>query len=109
LALRLIEAFVSANDRAAAAESIGPDAIAVWSEPLSGDRVLVRALMQSAQVEAATDRLKERFPDRDEFRIVVIPVEAAIPDPPESRLSGNSPALYRRYRMGLGINSLRCW
>jgi uncharacterized hydrophobic protein (TIGR00341 family) len=82
LALRLIEAFVSAQDRAAAAESIGPDTIAIWYEPLSGERLLVRALVQSAQVEAVTDRLKERFPDREEFRIVVIPVEAAIPAPP---------------------------
>jgi uncharacterized hydrophobic protein (TIGR00341 family) len=82
LALRLIEAYVSSEDRAAAAESIGPDAIAIWYEPLSGERLLVRALVQSAQVEAVTDRLKERFPDREEFRILVIPVEASIPAPP---------------------------
>jgi uncharacterized hydrophobic protein (TIGR00341 family) len=82
LALRLVEAFVTAEDRAAAAEAIGPDAIAIWYEPLAGDRLLVRALVQSAQVEGATDRLKERFPDREEFRVVVVPVEAAIPAPP---------------------------
>lgn len=80
--LRLLEAFVSGDDRTAAAESIGRDAIAVWHEALSGDRVLVRALMQSAQVEAATDRFKARFIDREDVRVVVIPVEAAIPTPP---------------------------
>jgi uncharacterized hydrophobic protein (TIGR00341 family) len=83
LALRLLEAFIAAEDRAAAAESLGPDAIGVWYESLSGDRVLVRALVQSAQVEAATDRFKERFSAREDFRIVVVPVEAAIPAPAE--------------------------
>jgi uncharacterized hydrophobic protein (TIGR00341 family) len=82
LALRLIEVFVSAEDRTAAAESIGSDAIAIWYEPLSGERLVVRALLQSAQVEAVTDRLKERLSARGDFRILVIPVEASIPAPP---------------------------
>lgn len=82
MALRLIETIVSAPERAAAAEVIGPDAIAIWYQELTGGQVLIRSLVQAEQVEGITDRLEQKFLASEQFRVLVIPVEATIPRPP---------------------------
>jgi uncharacterized hydrophobic protein (TIGR00341 family) len=85
MALRQIETFVPTDRRAVAAEAIGTDVIAVWYEPLMGNQVLIRALVQAEHVEAITDRLEKKFSAVEGFRVVVLPAEATIPRPPEEK------------------------
>lgn len=58
-------------------------ALDVWSDPVSDGRRRLRFLVDSDQVEALVESLEERFGGGDGFRIMILPVEAALPRPEE--------------------------
>ena len=51
----------------------------VWSDRISESRTLVRVLLPTEETEAVLDALDKRFSYLDDFRIILLPVKAAIP------------------------------
>jgi uncharacterized hydrophobic protein (TIGR00341 family) len=85
MSLRLIELTVSsavADRMPAVLESL--DVIEHWREPTLENRVLVRILVATDKSEAVLDVLERQFTGTDAFRVILLPVEATIPRPPES-------------------------
>lgn len=78
--MRLLEIVVP-GERRETAESILEEAATVyhWSEPLSGDRVLLAALVTKENVETLMDSLESQFGSAEGFRLVLLPVEATLP------------------------------
>jgi uncharacterized hydrophobic protein (TIGR00341 family) len=54
-----------------------------WDETLNDDRSLVRILVDSSDVEKLVDAFVERFVGVEEFRVMLLPVEATLPRPEE--------------------------
>jgi len=52
-----------------------------WDEVLNDDKSLVRMLVDSSDVEKLVDDLVDRFAGVEEFRVMLLPVEATIPRP----------------------------
>ncbi|HRX79575.1 MAG TPA: TIGR00341 family protein, partial [Pirellulaceae bacterium] len=55
-----------------------------WDDRLEGDLILVRVLVRAEQAESMLDELEDRYSDVDGFRVMILPVEATLPRPPES-------------------------
>lgn len=82
MALRLIESIVP-NESLSVFDSL-PDYgkfIGRWDESLNGEKSLVRMLVDSSDVEKLVDALIERFNGVEEFRVMLLPVEATLPRP----------------------------
>jgi uncharacterized hydrophobic protein (TIGR00341 family) len=79
--LRLLEAVVpsSADVRGLLSES---PVIDIWNPPTDGERAVVRILLEAGHTERVSDVLTQAFGSLDEFRLVVLPVEATIPPVP---------------------------
>jgi uncharacterized hydrophobic protein (TIGR00341 family) len=84
MSLRLIELTVaeSVEDRLPDALE-GVDVLEHWREPTLEKRVLVRILVATEKSEAVLDALERHFTGTDGFRVILLPVEATIPRPPE--------------------------
>ncbi len=54
-----------------------------WEEPLHDDKALVRMLVDAPDVEQLLDELVPRFSGVEGFRVMLLPVEATLPRPPE--------------------------
>jgi uncharacterized hydrophobic protein (TIGR00341 family) len=79
MALRLIEVFLPVEHGARLQERMCKDGVvAYWTEKLSEQQMLVRALLQVEDTEPFLDRLEEDLGGTD-FRAVLVPVEATIP------------------------------
>jgi uncharacterized hydrophobic protein (TIGR00341 family) len=96
MALRLVDAAVGeADDRdedlPRLAEELAEEHGAVdgWAESGSGDRGRVLLLVDADRVEGLMEELESRFGDREGFRIMLLPVEAAIPRPEEPEDDGH--------------------
>jgi uncharacterized hydrophobic protein (TIGR00341 family) len=85
MSLRLIELTVadSVADRLPDALE-GVDVLEHWREPTLESRVLVRILVPTEKSEAVLDALERHFTGTDGFRVILLPVEATIPRPPEA-------------------------
>lgn len=57
----------------------------VWTEPRPNRAGLVRILVDAENVEALTDALVGRLGSRDDFRMILLPVEATLPRVAETR------------------------
>jgi uncharacterized hydrophobic protein (TIGR00341 family) len=80
MALRLIEATIpSANPEGVLSLLEQQQVLNTWQLPLKDGRVLLRILLQSEQAEAVTDILNGYYCNTEDFRIVVVPVEATLP------------------------------
>jgi hypothetical protein len=81
--LRLLEAVVpsSADVRGLLSES---PVIDIWNPPTDGERAVVRILLEAGHTERVSDVLTQAFGSLDEFRLVVLTVEATIPPVPAS-------------------------
>lgn len=53
----------------------------IWQESLPKKRIVTRILLDSEQTEPATNVLEEEYSHKEDFRIIILPVEAAIPRP----------------------------
>ena len=86
MALRLIE-MIAPQSRTEALADL-PESLELlgrWDDALDDDRVLVRLLVRAEQTESMLDFLQNRLSHVDDFRIMLLPVEATIPRPPEKR------------------------
>jgi uncharacterized hydrophobic protein (TIGR00341 family) len=54
-----------------------------WDDRLEGDMILVRVLVRAEQSESMLDELEARYSAVDGFRVMLLPVEATLPRPPE--------------------------
>ncbi len=53
--------------------------LGIWSQKLANDLSIIRLLVVGQQVESVMDVLTEKYGDLEEFRTVVLPVEASLP------------------------------
>jgi uncharacterized hydrophobic protein (TIGR00341 family) len=106
MALRLIEMIVPGSRENEALKILkSQSVVSTWSDVLTEDRVLVKALIRSGKTEAILDLLEKRFANLEDFRVILLPVEASIPRP-ESAEPGagvpvaraGPPSVGRRYR-----------
>jgi len=82
MALRLIELFLDEGDGASAEEVLAEgNVVETWYEPLGRGRLLVKVLLESERTEPVLDALARRFGHREGFRLLLLPVEAALPRP----------------------------
>lgn len=88
MALRILEVRVPAGsvDAGEVAREMTEEyaALDVWEEtsgstPDSGPLSRFRVLVDAADTEPILDELERRFGDEDEFRVLILPVEAALP------------------------------
>jgi uncharacterized hydrophobic protein (TIGR00341 family) len=96
MSLRLIELTVSdavADRLPGALESV--EVLEHWREPTLESRVLVRFLVATDKSEAVLDVLERQFTGTEGFRIILLPVEATIPRPPEPEPEPEPPARSR--------------
>ncbi|MFB6286604.1 MAG: TIGR00341 family protein [Candidatus Bipolaricaulia bacterium] len=89
MALRLIEVYLPLEQSERLYELVGPDAdertIGIWEEWSSDDQALIRLLADVEETEGLLDTLHQAFSGVDEFRLLLLSVEATLPrpEPPE--------------------------
>ena len=83
MALRLMEIVLPAGE-ALDMEAVLQDRTVLgrWKDLLPGDRSVWHLLLPAGEAEAIMDRVEQRFPGRDDFRVVLLPVEGVLPRPP---------------------------
>ena len=97
MALRLIEVYLPREHRERLYDLVGPDAeertIGIWEEWSSDDQALVRLLVDVEETEQLLDTLHQAFGNIDEFRVLLLSVEATLPRPesPEDDDAEDSP------------------
>ncbi len=86
MAMRMIEVFLPAQQADQASRSLREsdfDIHDLWTEPLDGDRKLLRVLVSAGRTQAIVDELEERFHWLEDFRVVLLSAEATLPRPEE--------------------------
>lgn len=53
----------------------------LWIEPADNGLAVARILVPIPETEGVTDALTDRFGEAEEFQVLILPVEAVIPDP----------------------------
>jgi uncharacterized hydrophobic protein (TIGR00341 family) len=87
--LRLIEIIVpKVSADAIAGLPSAQDVVDRWDTHLGEDKVSVRMLVDAQRTETMLDDMQNRFSDVDGFRVILLPVEATLPRPPENSGSG---------------------
>jgi len=82
MALRLVEVFLKDRHAGLLDDLLKSDVPAGrWTESLADGQMLVRLLIDAEQSEAILDSLEQGFSGEEDFRIVLLPVEASIPRP----------------------------
>jgi uncharacterized hydrophobic protein (TIGR00341 family) len=89
----MIEAVLPAA-RAEELEGLEPleKSMARWVTRADEERVVVRLLAAADRTEAITDLLTERFGDEEGFRVILVTVEATLPQPEEEAAARDEPA-----------------
>ena len=89
--LRLVEIIVPAAAVDALAQLPSEqDVLGRWDDSLGDGKSLIRVLLSVEHSEAMLDDLERRFQHVEGFRIMLLPVEATLPRPPEATESGAS-------------------
>jgi uncharacterized hydrophobic protein (TIGR00341 family) len=84
MALRLIEVFLPQEHAGQVAELVAdPPPLGLWHMRVDEGQAAVRILVDAERSEAVLDGLESRFKQLDGFRVLLLPVEAAIPRPAE--------------------------
>jgi uncharacterized hydrophobic protein (TIGR00341 family) len=84
MALRLIEVFLPAEQAGKVVELLAdPPPLGLWRMSATDGQSAVRILVDAERSEAVLDGLENRFKHVDGFRVILLPVEAAIPRPAE--------------------------
>lgn len=88
MALRLLE-IISASSHTDRIGEILTEAGAKesWRVPLDDERTQTRALIPMGQVEGVLDTLDSRFGNGDGFRVLVVAIEASLPEPKKEKPS----------------------
>ena len=87
MSLRLIEVFLPEGYRNVVEEALkGLDVLDIRHETVSEDRSHVKILVPTGKTEIVLDLLEKRYSHIEDFRIILLPVEATIPRPePEEK------------------------
>ncbi len=98
MALRLVDAAVGKEsggdeDLPRLADELVEEHGAVdgWADSAPGEQGRLRLLVDADRVEGLLEELETRFGDREGFRIMLLPVEAALPRPEETEDDGDHP------------------
>ncbi len=90
--LRLIEIVLpSASLAAVDLLPSGDSVVGRWDSALDDERVLIRMLVKSENTEALLDDLASRFSNTQQFRVILLPVEATLPRLVEPAPSSDAP------------------
>ena len=83
MALRLIDVYIPEDTEAAVREYVNDNTdwsiLGSWSTSLGAGRAIVKILVDVEETEAITDYLSEQFAGDEDFRIIVMGVEATVP------------------------------
>lgn len=83
--LRLIEVFLPQQHQTNVLEALqDEDVIGVWHEQLNEQQMMCKVLVNTEEVDSVIDVLEE-FSDDDNYRLVLLPVEASLPRPPSEK------------------------
>lgn len=92
MALRVIEAVVPREHTEEMRRIVGDHAfIDRWTEPVGGGRVRFGFLVDSADAGALMDAMEERLSGEDGFRLLLLPVQAALPRPDDEEDEEDGP------------------
>jgi uncharacterized hydrophobic protein (TIGR00341 family) len=84
MALRLVEVFLPAEERARLQEILkDQEILGSWQEGSSEGKILAKLLLPTEKTGEVLDLLEKHFTTVEGFRIVLLPVEASIPRPQE--------------------------
>ena len=82
MALRLIEMVCNEERRAEIEEVVREfEPLEVWHDRLMDDQIMVQILLHAEKAEAVLDTLESRFSWTEGFRVLLLNVEAALPQP----------------------------
>ncbi len=82
MTLRLIEIYGISESKENIESTIDTCSIhGIWQNHLPDNIMVTRILADSDQTESILEHLKEKYEKNDDFRIIVLPVEASIPRP----------------------------
>lgn len=87
MSLRLIESILPADETAESVKELLGDlpVINIWEESGTNTAVVVKIVALAKNCEEILDTLEKRFSGKEVFRIVLLPVEATIPRPAETK------------------------
>ena len=82
MSLRLVELFLPAKVESSIISLMGEEgSLGVWRERLEEDRLMVKVLLHAEDTEALMDKINNRFSGSEDFRVIILPVEATLPRP----------------------------
>ncbi|MDJ0695883.1 TIGR00341 family protein [Mastigocoleus sp. MO_188.B34] len=87
MSLRLVEAFLPQSQEQSVREFLEPHPfVKSWYVSLPEEQILLKILLHEGQVEPVVDCLAQKFGDLDGFRLLLLPVEASLPQPEPEKL-----------------------
>jgi len=85
MALRLIEMVIPDEKKVEVQSSLEDQPVLTyWNEEITDERTLIKVLLTSKETECVLDFLENRFSSVEDFRIILLSVEASIPREEES-------------------------
>ncbi|MEX0999557.1 MAG: TIGR00341 family protein [Thermodesulfobacteriota bacterium] len=83
MSLRLIEIILPETENLERLRELleGHPIIEMWEDNISGEKTLIKILVNAEESEKILDLLEKRFSKTEHFRIILLPVEASIPRP----------------------------
>jgi uncharacterized hydrophobic protein (TIGR00341 family) len=82
MSLRLVELLLPAKAESSIMSLMGEEgSLGIWREKLEEDRLLVRVLLHAEDTETVMDKINKRFSGSEDFRVIILPVEATLPRP----------------------------
>ncbi len=87
MSLRLIEIILPEKEDLERLRELLEDhpIIEIWQDEISGDKTVFKILVRAEESEEILDLLEKRFSKSEQFRIMLIPVEASIPRPDKAK------------------------
>ena len=82
MALRLLQIFIPEETKSKVEDLVeGREILGAWSDESVENRWVIQLLVPANEVEPIMDRFEEAYADVDDFRFVLLPVEASLPRP----------------------------
>jgi uncharacterized hydrophobic protein (TIGR00341 family) len=82
MALRLIEISLLENRKRDMDELLAEETVfSVWEQKLAEGKILLKILLSAEQTEPLLDRWAKQFSNSEDFRVILLPVEATVPRP----------------------------
>ncbi len=84
MSLRLVELYLPETEGRSVPSLLDEkQVLGIWQEKMEEDRVIVRILLRAEDTEAVLDGFDKKFSTAEGFRVLLLPVEATVPRPPE--------------------------